>query len=314
MSFVFFDRIGAIIKTKSERSLFMKNILKRIFAFCLVLAIAMAAAACGDNDENKGDTGAAGTDSIVIKGSSSAAGLVKTLSREFKEEYKDKYPDLKFTITEEDSGSAIDAVRSGGADIGLISRAVTGEEKSLVDDVEVFAMDGIAVIANKKNNIENLTVSQAKKIFSGQIINWSDVGGENTEINVYSREESSGTRNEFLNLLGLNSIFDTTGEKKLTDRATIYNSSDEVKKAVAGDQNGIGYISMTALDKTIKDLAVDEVKINAESIGDENYKLVRNFSFVIADNESEAADDFIDWVLSAKGQQAVKAAGYVPIK
>ena len=292
----------------------MKNILKRIFAFCLVLAIAMAAAACGDNDENKGDTGAAGTDSIVIKGSSSAAGLVKTLSREFKEEYKDKYPDLKFTITEEDSGSAIDAVRSGGADICLISRAVTGEEKSLVDDVEVFAMDGIAVIANKKNNIENLTVSQAKKIFSGQIINWSDVGGENTEINVYSREESSGTRNEFLNLLGLNSIFDTTGEKKLTDRATIYNSSDEVKKAVAGDQNGIGYISMTALDKTIKDLAVDEVKINAESIGDENYKLVRNFSFVIADNESEAADDFIDWVLSAKGQQAVKAAGYVPIK
>ena len=292
----------------------MRNILKRAFAFCLVMALVSVMTACGDNDENKGDTGASGVDSIVITGSSSAAGLVKALGNDFKEEYKDKYPDLKFQITEEDSGSALDAVRSGRADIGIISRAVTDEEKSLVDDVEVFAMDGIAVIANKNCNIENLTVSQAKKIFSGQIINWSDVGGENAEINVYSREESSGTRNEFLNLLGLNSIFDTTKEKKLTDRATVYNSSDEVRKAVAGDKNGIGYISMMALDKTVKDITVDDVKINAENVGAENYKLVRNFSFLIADKESEAADDFIDWVLSAKGQQAVKAAGYVPIK
>lgn len=292
----------------------MRNILKRAFAFCLILAVVSVMTACGDNDENKGDTGAAGTDSIVITGSSSAAGLVKALGNNFKEENKDKYPDLEFKITDEDSGSAIDAVRSGKADIGLVSRAVTDEEKSLVDDVEVFAMDGIAVIANKNCNIENLTVSQAKKIFSGQIVNWSDVGGENTRINVYSREESSGTRNEFLNLLGLNSIFDTTKEKKLTDRATVYNSSEEVKKAVAGDKSGIGYISMTALDKTVKDIAVDDVKINAQNVGDENYKLVRNFSFVIAKDESEAADDFIDWVLSAKGQQAVEAAGYVPIK
>lgn len=292
----------------------MRNILKRAFAFCLILAVVSVMTACGDNDENKGDTGAAGTDSIVITGSSSAAGLVKALGNDFKEEYKDKYPDLEFKITDEDSGSAIDAVRSGKADIGLVSRAVTDEEKSLVDDVEVFAMDGIAVIANKNCNIENLTVSQAKKIFSGQIVNWSDVGGENTRINVYSREESSGTRNEFLNLLGLNSIFDTTKEKKLTDRATVYNSSEEVKKAVAGDKSGIGYISMTALDKTVKDIAVDDVKINAQNVGDENYKLVRNLSFVIAKDESEAADDFIDWVLSAKGQQAVEAAGYVPIK
>lgn len=292
----------------------MRNILKRAFAFCLILAVVSVMTACGDNDENKGDTGAAGTDSIVITGSSSAAGLVKALGNDFKEEYKDKYPDLEFKITDEDSGSAIDAVRSGKADIGLVSRAVTDEEKSLVDDVEVFAMDGIAVIANKNCNIENLTVSQAKKIFSGQIVTWSDVGGENTRINVYSREESSGTRNEFLNLLGLNSIFDTTKEKKLTDRATVYNSSEEVKKAVAGDKSGIGYISMTALDKTVKDIAVDDVKINAQNVGDENYKLVRNFSFVIAKDESEAADDFIDWVLSAKGQQAVEAAGYVPIK
>lgn len=292
----------------------MRNILKRAFAFCLILTVVSVMTACGDNDENKGDTGAAGTDSIVITGSSSAAGLIKALGNDFKEEYKDKYPDLEFKITDEDSGSAIDAVRSGKADIGLVSRAVTDEEKSLVDDVEVFAMDGIAVIANKNCNIENLTVSQAKKIFSGQIVNWSDVGGENTRINVYSREESSGTRNEFLNLLGLNSIFDTTKEKKLTDRATVYNSSEEVKKAVAGDKSGIGYISMTALDKTVKDIAVDDVKINAQNVGDENYKLVRNFSFVIAKDESEAADDFIDWVLSAKGQQAVEAAGYVPIK
>ena len=292
----------------------MRNILKRAFAFCLVMALVSVMTACGDNDENKGDTGASGVDSIVITGSSSAAGLVKALGNDFKEEYRDKYPDLKFQITEEDSGSAIDAVRSGRADIGLISRAVTDEEKSLVDDIEVFAMDGIAVIANKNCNIENITVSQAKKIFSGRIINWSDVGGENTKINVYSREESSGTRNEFLNLLGLNSIFDTTKEKKLTDRATVYNSSEEVKKAVAGDKSGIGYISMTALDKTVKDIAVDDVKINAQNVGDENYKLVRNFSFVIAKDESEAADDFIDWVLSAKGQQAVEAAGYVPIK
>ena len=292
----------------------MRNILKRAFAFCLILAVVSVMTACGDNDENKGDTGAAGTDSIVIAGSSSAAGLVKALGNDFKEEYKDKYPDLEFKITDEDSGSATDAVRSGKADIGLVSRAVTDEEKSLVDDVEVFAMDGIAVIANKNCNIENLTVSQAKKIFSGQIVNWSDVGGENTRINVYSREESSGTRNEFLNLLGLNSIFDTTKEKKLTDRAAVYNSSEEVKKAVAGDKSGIGYISMTALDKTVKDIAVDDVKINAQNVGDENYKLVRNFSFVIAKDESEAADDFIDWVLSAKGQQAVEAAGYVPIK
>ncbi len=292
----------------------MRNILKRAFAFCLILAVVSVMTACGDNDENKGDTGAAGTDSIVITGSSSAAGLVKALGNDFTEEYKDKYPDLEFKITDEDSGSAIDAVRSGKADIGLVSRAVTDEEKSLVDDVEVFAMDGIAVIANKNCNIENLTVSQAKKIFSGQIVNWSDVGGENTRINVYSREESSGTRNEFLNLLGLNSIFDTTKEKKLTNRATVYNSSEEVKKAVAGDKSGIGYISMTALDKTVKDIAVDDVKINAQNVGDENYKLVRNFSFVIAKDESEAADDFIDWVLSAKGQQAVEAAGYVPIK
>ena len=292
----------------------MRNILKRAFAFCLILTVVSVMTACGDNDENKGDTGAAGTDSIVITGSSSAAGLVKALGNDFKEEYKDKYPDLEFKITDEDSGSAIDAVRSGKADIGLVSRAVTDEEKSLVDDVEVFAMDGIAVIANKNCNIENLTVSQAKKIFSGQIVNWSDVGGENTRINVYSREESSGTRNEFLNLLGLNSIFDTTKEKKLTDRATVYNSSEEVKKAVAGDKSGIGYISMTALDKTVKDIAVDDVKINAQNVGDENYKLVRNFSFGIAMDESEAADDFIDWVLSAKGQQAVEAAGYVPIK
>ena len=292
----------------------MRNILKRAFAFCLILTVVSVMTACGDNDENKGDTGAAGTDSIVITGASSAAGLVNVLGHDFKEEYKDMYPDLEFKITDEDSGRAIDAVRSGKADIGLVSRAVTDEEKSLVDDVEVFAMDGIAVIANKNCNIENLTVSQAKKIFSGQIVNWSDVGGENTRINVYSREESSGTRNEFLNLLGLNSIFDTTKEKKLTDRATVYNSSEEVKKAVAGDKSGIGYISMTAPDKTVKDIAVDDVKINAQNVGDENYKLVRNFSFVIAKDESEAADDFIDWVLSAKGQQAVEAAGYVPIK
>lgn len=293
----------------------MENILKKIFALCIAAVMITAMTACGDNDENKGDTGAAGTDSIVIVGSSSASELVKILSDEFKDEYKDKYPELEFKITEEDSGTAVDAVRSGRADIGIMSRSVTSEEKSLVDDVEIFAMDGIAVIVNKDNAVENLTVSQAKQIFSGQITNWGDIGGgDNAEINVYSREESSGTRNEFLNILGMNSVFDTSKEKKLTEKAEIYNSSDEVKKAVAEDKNGIGYIAMSTVDKTVKGINIDEVKISTKSVGDEDYKLVRNFSFIIADEESEAADDFVDWVLGSRGQQIIEDAGYVPIK
>lgn len=202
------------------------------------------------------------------------------------------------------SGSGIKAVAAGTCDIGLSSRHLKDEEKAQGLEATVLAYDGIAIIVNPENPISDLDVETIAKIYTGEIANWSEIGGSDSEIVLIGREAGSGTRD------GFESITDTEDNCKYRQELT---STGDVITTVAGNPAAIGYASVASVKDSVKMLTVGGVAPSEDTIKDGSYVVQRPFVLVTkADTDlSESAQKFFDYITSENAREAISFAGVV---
>lgn len=235
---------------------------------------------------------------IIVAGSTSVEPYAEILA----EEYMVLYPGIEIDIQGGGSSAGITAARSGTADIGTSSRALNDEEKSMWF-VEI-ARDGLAVVINPSNPIQNLTLDQIRDIYTAATTDWSQLGGPEAKIHVITREEGSGTRSAFSELV--------MGKSEITPKAIVQDSNGAVRQLVADDPNAIGFISLGLVNETVKALQLGGVEATRENIMNGSYTLARPFLFVTDGQPTGQTKQFIDFVLSPQGQQLLSNEGLIP--
>lgn len=257
-------------------------------------------AAAGDSapvEEEKTDNGTVSTD-----GSTSMEKVIGALG----ESFENDNPGTTFTYNPTGSGSGITAVAEGRCDIGLSSRNLKDEEKSQGLAETILALDGIAVIVNPDNPVDDLALETVGKIYTGEITNWKDLGGDDMEIVLVGREAGSGTRDGFESITG-------------TEDACIYRqeltSTGDVITTVAGNPGAIGYASLASVKETVKPLSIDGVVPSEETVKDGSYVVQRPFVLVTKEDTalSGTAQKFFDYITSSEANEIISAAGAVPI-
>ena len=263
--------------------------MKKIFT--LVLALMMALSACSF---------AAAESTVSTDGSTSMEKVVGALGEYFMEQN----PGTTFTYNPTGSGSGITAVQEGRCDIGLSSRALKDEEKDSGLVETVVAYDGIAIIVHPDNPVADLSVETIGKIYTGEITNWKDVGGNDAEIVVIGREAGSGTRDGFESI---------TGTKDACKYRQELTSTGDVITTVSQNPNAIGYASLASVKDTVKALTVDGIAATEETVKDGSYVVQRPFVFVTREGVelSETAQKFFDFATSADAAEIIAAAGAV---
>ena len=289
---------------------------KRILSLimCSTLAAAMMLTGCGSSssDASKTDSASSKDSTSADSSSSSLSGTVATdgsTSMEkvigyLSEAFMQENPNVKVTYNPTGSGSGIEAVGKGSCDIGLASRDLTDDEKSSGLTQTTIAVDGIAMIVNPDNGVEDLTLDQIAQIYTGQITNWKDVGGSDGDIVVIGREAASGTRD------GFETITDTKDKCKYAQELT---STGDVIQTVAGNPNAIGYASLADLNDSVKAIKVGGVAPTEDTVKDGSYKIQRNFNLITKDGTklSDAAQAFFDYCTGADAAQYISKAGAV---
>lgn len=285
--------------------------MKRIFAITLVIILALGAlAGCGKTVGEQG-AGNEASGTVVTAGSTS----VQPLSEELAAAFMDANDGISVEVQGGGSGQGVKAVQEKIADFGALSRNVKDEEKASVTKEYVIAKDGVAVIVNTDSKVENLTIEQIKKIFTGEIKNWKEVGGDDAAIVVVSREEGSGTRGAFTEITGVTAKNEAGQEIDSTTKdALVQGSTGAVMQTVATTPNTIGYISLGSLSDTVKAVKVENVTPSEEAVLSGEYKISRPFLYVTGGELSEAAQKYIDFVLGAEGQKIVKESGFIPVQ
>lgn len=270
----------------------MKNKkLKLMLSSLVIMMMGTSLIGCGENGEGSTNT----QTTISISGSTSVGPLMLKVQ----ENYEAANEEVVLEVQENGSGAGIKDVINGVSEIGMSSRELKSEEASQVDGT-VIAHDGIALLVNPANEVQNITLEQLKDIYTGKVTNWKELGGKDAPIVVISREEGSGTRDAFQEILGYKS-------EELIKDATIADGSGAVKTAVAGNENAIGFASFEYIDESVTALNINNVEATADNVKAGQYKLSRPFLLVTKkDSLTEAGTALIDYVLSAEGQQIVK--------
>ena len=279
--------------------------MKKAFAILLTLTMALSLlAACGGKQETPAQTKqpTALSGAVATNGSTSMEKVVGVLGEQFMADNSG----VSVTYDATGSGAGIEAASNGSADIGLSSRALKDEEKVSGLVGTTVALDGIAVIVNPANKVADLTVEQIAQIFTGEITDWSQLGGEAGTISCIGREAGSGTRD------GFESITKTKDACKMDQELT---STGAVIEAVAGNPNAIGYASLSALKDTVKAVTVGGVACTEDTVLDGSYAIQRPFVFVTKDSTalSAQAQAFFDFATSAAANDLIRAAGAVPV-
>ena len=271
--------------------------LKLMVGTLLVTMVGATFVGCGSNSsEGKNNTASnGGSVTISISGSTSVGPLMEKIQ----EKYEEENNNVTLEIQQNGSGAGIKDVISGISEIGMSSRELKDEEKTSVQGTTV-AYDGIALLVNTENPVSNISLEDVKKIYTGEITNWKELGGDDSPIVVVSREEGSGTRDAFQEIVGYKS-------EELTKDATISDGSGAVKTTVAGNKNAIGFASFEYIDNTVKALSVNDIEPTAENVKAGDYKISRPFILVTKeDTLTENGQKLMDFVLSTEGQQIVE--------
>ena len=250
-------------------------------------------------EDNTGDTTAlSGT--VNTDGSTSMKDVMGVLI----ETYGEIQKDVTVNYSGTGSGAGIEAVLAGNVDIGLSSRALKPEEEEKGAVGHTVALDGVAIVVNPASGVEDLSVEQIAQIFKGEITNWSELGGEDAEIAVLGREDGSGTRSAFEEIVGVDGACKYTNE---------YSSTGDVIGNVASNPNAIGYASLSAVDETVKAVKVGGVECSEATIKDGSYEIQRPFLMVTLEGAelSPAAEDFLSYATSADVAEYIAAAGAV---
>lgn len=242
------------------------------------------------------------TGTVNTDGSTSMESVVKALGEAFME----MNPEVTVNYSGTGSGTGIQSAIDGTCDLGLSSRALKDEEKTNGAVENIVALDGVAVVINPANGVEDLTVEQIAQIFTGEITNWSELGGTDGEIAVFGREAGSGTRGAFEEIVGVDNC-------KYTNE---YSSTGDVIGNVASNPNAIGYASLSAVDDTVKAVMVNGVAPSEDTVKDGTYEIQRPFVMVTKDGAelSEAAQAFLEFAMSEDAADIIAAAGAVSPK
>jgi len=294
----------------------MKKIARRSFlAVCGAAAAAAALTACGGSASSTAASSAAASTAssaastasgslsgnVATGGSTSMKNVIAALTEGFAE----VEPGVTVSYDPTGSGAGITGATDKTLDIGLSSRALKDDEKNDVDGT-IIALDGIAIIVNKASKVEDLTVDQLKQMFTGEITNWSEVGGDDGEIVLIGREAGSGTRD------GFESIVDVKDSCKYAQELT---ATGAVISAVEANPLAIGYASLSAVGETVKMATVGGVACSEETVKDGSYEVQRPFVFVTNKSVtlSEQAQAFFDFATSADAADLIRTAGAVPV-
>ena len=286
--------------------------MKKTLAFVLTAVMSLSLlAGCGskttapdntNNDQPQQQTEEKLSGSVSTNGSTSMEKVIGALSEQFMADNSG----VSVTYDPTGSGAGIEAASNGSADIGLASRALKDEEKAGGLTETVVALDGIAVIVNAGSKVEDLSVEQIAKIFTGEITDWSEVGGEAGKISCIGREAGSGTRD------GFESITDTKDACQYRQELT---STGDVITTVSQNPNAIGYASLAAIKDSVKALTVNGVAPTEATVKDGTYLVQRPFVLVTKEGValSETAQKFFDFAISADAASIISAAGAVPV-
>lgn len=293
----------------------MKKITRRSFlTVCGAVAAAAALTACGGSASSAAasstsaaagsaasSTAAALSGNVAAGGSTSMKNVIAALTEGFAE----VEPGVTVSYDPTGSGAGITGAADKTLDIGLSSRALKDDEKADVDGTTI-ALDGIAIIVNNASKVEDLTVDQLKQMFTGEITNWSEVGGDDGEIVLIGREAGSGTRD------GFESIVDVKDSCKYAQELT---ATGAVISAVEANPLAIGYASLSAVGDTVKMVTVGGVECSEETVKDGSYEVQRPFVFVTNKSValSEQAQAFFDFAVSADAADLIRTAGAVPV-
>lgn len=264
----------------------MKKIISLITVGILILCVFTG---CGNSNN-----------SVSTDGSTSMNKVIGALSEAFESD-----TGIAVTYNATGSGAGIQAVEEGRCDIGLSSRDLKDEEKEKGLEGTVLAYDGISIIVNPENPVSDLSVKTIAEIYKGEITNWKELGGNDSEIVLIGREAGSGTRD------GFESITDTEDLCKYRQELT---STGDVITTVSGNPNAIGYASLASVNDSVKSLKVDGVLPSEETVKDGSYIIQRPFVLVTKkDTElSKEAKDFYDYIISGKANEVISNAGVVP--
>jgi len=293
----------------------MKKITRRSFlTVCGAAAAAAALTACGGSASSAvasstsaaaGSTASSATaalsGNVAAGGSTSMKNVIAALTEGFAE----VEPGVTVSYDPTGSGAGITGAADKTLDIGLSSRALKDDEKADVDGTTI-ALDGIAIIVNNASKVEDLTVDQLKQMFTGEITNWSEVGGDDGEIVLIGREAGSGTRD------GFESIVDVKDSCKYAQELT---ATGAVISAVEANPLAIGYASLSAVGDTVMMVTVGGVECSEETVKDGSYEVQRPFVFVTNKSValSEQAQAFFDFATSADAADLIRTAGAVPV-
>lgn len=247
---------------------------------------------------------------LVIKGSDTlGAKMIPKLA----EAYENKYPGTKFEIAAEGSSTGIASIIDGTAHIGMSSRELKGKEKATsgANGVRltkmVVAMDAVAVIVNAFNPVDKLSLKDVERIFTGDVTNWSAVGGKSGAISAYTRNTSSGTYAFFQKFALASRDYGSVTQKMA--------GNEQIATEVAKNPNGIGYVGLAYLGVDgIKVVAIDSVKPSATTANDNSYKLSRGLNCFTNGKPRGTAKKFLDFALTKEGQEVVVSTGFVPVK
>ena len=293
--------------------------MKRIMSIALCLVLALSLAACGQTAAPAATTAPAASaapateapataaaaklsGTVATDGSTSMEKVIGALGEAFME----ANPDTTFTYNPTGSGSGIQAVQEGRCDIGLSSRALKDAEKEAGLTETVLAYDGIAMIVNPANPVEDLSLEQIADIYTGKITNWSEVGGNDSQIVLIGREAGSGTRGGFEEIVGV--VDACQYRQELT-------STGDVITTVAQNPDAIGYASLAAVKDTVKALKVAGVTPTEATVKDGTYTIQRPFVLATKTGEklNDVAQAFFDYATSAEAGEIITAAGAVPV-
>lgn len=291
----------------------MKKISRRSFlSACTAVAAAAALTACGGSASSAAASSVASSEvassaaseaalsgNVATGGSTSMKNVIAALSEGFAE----IAPDVTVSYDPTGSGAGITGATDKTLDIGLSSRALKESETGVT--ATIVALDGIAIIVNNANPVADLSVDQLKQMFTGEIIDWADVGGDAGEIVLIGREAGSGTRDGFESIVGVSDACKYVQELTATGA---------VISAVEANPLAIGYASLSAVKDTVKMVTVEGVECSEETVQDGSYKIQRPFVFVTNDSValSAQAQAFLDFAVSADAADLIRAAGAVP--
>ena len=292
----------------------MKKITRRSFlTVCGAVAAAAALTACGGSassaaaSSTSAAAGSTASSTAALSGNVATGGStsMKNVIAALTEGFAEVEPGVTVSYDPTGSGAGITGAADKTLDIGLSSRALKDDEKADVDGTTI-ALDGIAIIVNNASKVEDLTVDQLKQMFTGEITNWSEVGGDDGEIVLIGREAGSGTRD------GFESIVDVKDSCKYAQELT---ATGAVISAVEANPLAIGYASLSAVGDTVKMVTVGGVECSEDTVKDGSYEVQRPFVFVTNKSVtlSEQAQAFFDFATSADAADLIRTAGAVPV-